>query len=252
MILYDEFGQLLGADLESIELFGCNDIAEFKEKVSDISDFFINKEGYIHKFDHYNWIDYLNYSEEKIDKVLIKQSDSTAIDAKVIVKEIYNIIEINGSNITYMIDFANKHTVDIEEEPKIDDIAKEKEDEDISPEILEQDILEEKIELDYKDMAKELDVDENMYHELLNDFILESKNDLDLMNAYIANSNYESLLKITDKLKSICMNLKISVFLPILSSIERNVRNKSYDNIDKFLDVYKKELNVLSQNIRQI
>ena len=73
MVLYDELGKLLGADTDSIKLFGCSDMADFKEKVSDISDFFVNKDGYIHKFDHYSWIDFLNYSEEENNKVLIKQ-----------------------------------------------------------------------------------------------------------------------------------------------------------------------------------
>ena len=264
MILYDEFGQLLGADKESLELFGCGNITEFKEKVSDISDFFINKEGYIHKFDHYNWIDFLNYSEEKIDKVLIRQEDNSVVEAKVTVREIYNLIEINGSKTTYMIDFTNQNILPLESE--LQNIAKEndanltleeakeniQEEIDNETEIIEQDLLEDKIEIDYSNMEKEYDVDKELYLELLNDFIIESKNDLDLMRAYILNSNYESLLKITDKLKSICTNLKLNLFLPILNAMERNVRNKSYNNIEKFLNLYKKELHILSENIRQI
>ena len=265
MILYDEFGQLLGADKESLELFGCGNITEFKEKVSDISDFFINKEGYIHKFDHYNWIDFLNYSEEKIDKVLIRQEDNSVVEAKVTVREIYNLIEINGSKTTYMIDFIDQNILPLESELQI--IAEENDANktleevqentqenktDNETEIIEQGLLEEKIEIDYSNMEKEYDVGKELYLELLNDFIIESKNDLDLMRAYILNSNYESLLKITDKLKSICTNLKLKLFLPILNAMERNVRNKSYNNIEKFLNLYKKELHILSENIRQI
>ncbi len=265
MILYDEFGQLLGADKESIELFGCDNITEFKEKVSDISDFFINKEGYIYKFDHYNWIDFLNYSEEKIDKVLIRQEENKAVEARVTIREIYNLIEINGSKTTYMIDFAKQNILTLENEPQntteendtnqTPEKAEEniqKNETDNETEIIEQDFLEEKIEIDYNSMEKEYDVDKDLYQELLNDFILESKNDLDLMSAYMLNSNYESLLKITNKLKSICTNLKLNLFLPILNAMERNVRNKSYDNIEKFLNLYKKELHILSENIRQI
>ena len=264
MILYDEFGQLLGADKESLELFGCGNITEFKEKVSDISDFFINKKGYIHKFDHYNWIDFLNYSEEDIDKVLIRQEENRAVEAKVIVREIYNLVEINTSKITYMIDFINQNILLLESESQntakennanqtIEEVQENiQENIDNKTEISEQDLLEEKIEIDYSNMEKEYDVDKELYQELLNDFILESKNDLDLMSAYMLNSNYESLLKITGKLKSICINLKLNLFLPILNAMERNVRNKSYDSIEKFLNLYKKELHILSENIRQI
>ena len=265
MILYDEFGELLGADTESLELFGCSNITEFKEKVNDISDFFVNKEGYIHKFDHYNWIDFLNYSEEKIDKVLIRQKEDKVVEAKVSVREIYNLIEINGSKITYMIDFSKQNILSLESKPQnitndsdTNQTPEESEENtqknqiENNNEIIEQDFIEEKIEIDYNGMEKEYDIDKELYQELLNDFILESKNDLDLMSAYMLNSNYESLLKITNKLKSICTNLKLNLFLPILNAMERNVRNKSYDNIEKFLELYKKELHILSQNIRQI
>ena len=259
MILYDEFGQLLGADADSIELFGCSSINEFKEKVSDISDFFVNKEGYIHKFEHYNWIDFLNYSEEEINKVLIRQKENKAVEAQIIIKEIYNLIEINGSKTTYMVDFVDQKVLYLEDEPpkaaKENDKQDKKDDklENISEkenENIEQTLLKDKIELDFNKVEKEYDVDKELYQELLNDFILESKSDLDLMSAYMANSNYESLLKITSKLKSICTNLNLNMFLPILSSVERNIRNKSYDNIEQFLDVYEKELQILMKNIR--
>ena len=111
MILFDDFGELLGSDKESLKLFGYTSIEEFKEKVEDISDFFIKKEGYLYKFDNYNWIDYLNYSEEKINKVLIRQKDNSVIEAEISIKEIYNVIEINGSKITYLIEFHNKRDI---------------------------------------------------------------------------------------------------------------------------------------------
>jgi len=260
LIFYDEFGQLLGADTESIKLFGCNNISEFKEKVSDISDFFVNKDGYIHKFDHYSWIDFLNYSEENIDKVLIKQKENNIIEAKVTVKEIYNLIKINDSETTYMIDFIKKKILPLENEPlkKVEENdIKQNDKENVQEDkinnenkTIEQDILKDKIELDYNKMENEYDIDKELYQELLNDFISESKIDLDLMSAYVVNNNYESLLKIISKLKSICTNLNLKVFLPMLSSMERNIRNKNYDGIERLLDIYKKELRILIKNIR--
>lgn len=259
MIFYDEYGQLLGADIESIKLFECSDISEFKEKVSDVSDFFVNKDGYIHKFDHYNWIDFLNYSEENIDKVLIKQKENNVIEAKVTVKEIYNLIKINDSKTTYMIDFIEKKILPLENESlkkveendiKQNDIENNQDKINNENKTIKQDILKDKIELDYNKMENEYDIDKEFYQELLNDFISESKNDLDLMSAYTANNNYESLLKIISKLKSICTNLNLKVFLPILSRMERNIRNESYDGVEQFFDIYKKELHILIKNIR--
>ena len=243
MILFDDFGKLLGSDEDSLKLFGCANIEEFKDKIDDISDYFIKKEGYIYKFDNYNWIDFLNYSEEKINKVLIKQKNNQAIEAEISIRELYNLIEINGSKITFLIEFHNKRIVDQTEEKK--DI----ENKENIPEISTKNIHPNKIELNYGIMKKEYDIDEAFYNELLNDFVLESQNDIELINAYIINGKYNSILKITNKLKNICLNLKLDTFLPILSNIEKDIRDKNYERIDKFLDEYTKELDILSRYI---
>ncbi len=243
MILYDEFGQLLGADANSIKLFGCNDINEFKEKVRDISDFFVNKDGYIHKFDHYNWIDFLNYSEENIDKVLIKQKENNVVEAQVIIKEIYNLIKINNSKTTYMVDFIEQTILPFENEPLIEVRENDKEDK-------ENNILNNKIELNYDKIKNEYDIDKEFYHELLNDFISESRSDLNLMSTYTKNNDYKALLKMIYRLKSICTNLHLSDFLSILDNIEKKVINKNYDNIKHSFDDYEKMINILIENIR--
>ncbi len=249
MILFDDFGELLGSDEESLKLFGCADIEEFKDKIDDIADYFIKKEGYLYKFDNYNWIDFLNYSGEKINKVLIRQENSQAIEAEINLREIYNIVEINGSKTTFLIDFNNKRVVEQTEKsslPKKD--AQDKESRLKTSE--ETTVHPNKIEINYSKMREEYDIDEALYNELLNDFVLESKNDIELINAYIINNKYNSILKVTNKLKNICSNLQLTVFLPILSSIEKNIRNKNYEGIEKFLDIYLKELDTLSRYIR--
>jgi len=85
--------------------------------------------------------------------------------------------------------------------------------------------------------------------ELLRDFIEESKKDLETIKAHMKNSNYDILTKTTTKLKSICSNLDLGAFISILNSIERGIKNKNYDNIKKFVDIYSKELDILSKNI---
>jgi len=60
LIYYDEYDEFLGADRKSLDLFGCKDIYEFKEKIGDVSNFFIEREGYIYKFKNYNWLDFIN------------------------------------------------------------------------------------------------------------------------------------------------------------------------------------------------
>ena len=248
MILFDDFGELLGSDEESLKLFGCTDIEEFKDKIDDIADYFIKKEGYLYKFDNYNWIDFLNYSGEKINKVLIKQKNNQAVEAEISLREIYNLIEINGSKTTFLIDFSKKRVVKQIEEKSLP--KKDTEDKENIEETSKENIHPNKLEINYSKMKEEYDIDETLYNELLNDFVLESQNDIELINAYIINNKYNSILKVTNKLKNICLNLKLNVFLPILSSIEKHIRNKNYEGIDKFLDIYVKELDILSRYIR--
>ena len=244
MILFDDFGELLGSDEESLKLFGCTNIEEFKDKIDDISNYFVKKEGYIYKFDNYNWIDFLNYSEEKVNKVLIRQKDKQAIEAEINIKEIYNIAEINRSKTTFLIDFCKKRVIEQIEEENEKDIENNK------PQISKENIYSNEIELDYSKMEKEYDIDEAFYNELLNDFISESQSDIKLINAYIINNKYSSILRVTTKLKNICLNLKLNAFLPILNSIEKNIRNKNYEGIEEFLEIYIKELDILSRYIR--
>ena len=249
MILFDDFGELLGSDKESLKLFGYTSIEEFKEKVEDISDFFIKKEGYLYKFDNYNWIDYLNYSEEKINKVLIRQKDNSVIEAEISIKEIYNVIEINGSKITYLIEFHNKRDIKhIEKEKLIKQDSQKNIDKDSKNN--RENIKVNKIELSYDKIKEEYDINEDFYNELLNDFISESKSDIELINAYIINNKYNSILRVTNKLKKICLNLKLNSFLSILSDIDRNIKNSNYESIEKLLDKYVKELDILSRYIR--
>ncbi len=246
MILYDENGRLLAVDKQSIEFFGYVDIENFKKEVRDIADFFIEKEGYIYKFEHFNWIDYLNYSEEDTCKALIKKTDRMYIEVEISVDELFPLVDIDGSKTIYAIYLLNP----VEKELKIEDAKEENEnihkDNDLP---LEEEILVKDIDINYEEIEEKLGLDKELYLELLQDFIRESKKDLEIIDTHMKNSNYDILTKTTTKLKSICLNLDLGAFISILSSIERGIKNKNYDNIKKFVDIYSKELDILSKSL---
>ena len=241
MIFYDEYDTIIGVDSDSIELFGYKDIKEFKKEVNDISDFFIKKDGYIYKFEHYNWLDFINYSEEPANKVLIAQKNGNLIEAEISVNEIFPMININNSKIIFGVRFVNpikkekskflqpNDTTDTIESLKKDTIAND----------------EFKNILSIKENAQKLDISEDFYNELLQDFFKAHEKYMKQIKKYIENNHYEEVAKIILILKSICSNLKLSGIIPILNSMVKDIKNKNYKSMQKFLSIYKKDIKIL-------
>ncbi len=241
MIFYDEYDTIIGVDSDSIELFGYKDIKEFKKEVNDISDFFIKKDGYIYKFEHYNWLDFINYSEEPVNKVLIAQKNGNLIESEISVNEIFPMININNSKIIFGVSFINpikkekseflqpNYTTDTIEALKKDTIAND----------------EFKNILSIKENAQKLDISEDFYNELLQDFFKAHEKYMKQIKKYIENNHYEEVAKIILILKSICSNLKLSGIIPILNSMVKDIKNKNYKSMQKFLSIYKKDIKIL-------
>ena len=248
MILYDESGRILAVDKQSIKFFGYTDIESFKQEVNDIADFFIEKEGYIHKFEHFNWIDYLNYSEEDINKALMRKTDGKCVEVEISVDELFPLVDVDGSKSIYAIYLLSP----VEKELKSEDV---KENENIhkNDELpSEEQILVKDIDIDYEEIEEKLGLDKELYLELLRDFIEESKKDLETIKAHMENSNYDILTKIINKLTSVCTNLNLSDFNPILSGIRSDIDSKNFDDIIKFLNIFSSKLDKLSQNLKRI
>ncbi len=239
MIYYDEYNMIIGVDRDSIEFFGCNDVDEFQKDIDDISNLFIKKSGYIYKFDNYTWLDFINYSQEPAKKVLIAQKNGDVIEAEITVKEIFPTININNSKIIYGIEFINPLKKEIIE--KKDDIKsvilKNEKFDDLRDES--------KIVLNREENSQKMDISEDFYDELLHDFFEEHDKYMEKIENYIFNNHYEEVAKIISVIKSICLNLKLNNLTPILNSMEKNIKNKNYENVQKFLDIYKKDINLL-------
>ncbi len=244
MVFYDEYDEIIGVDRSSIDFFGCSDIDEFKKDIDDVSNLFIKKDGYVYKFDHYTWLDFINYSQESINKVLIAQKNGDIVEAEVIVNEIFPTININNSKIIYGVEFVNPT---IKEYNKTTDNDKHNE-----INIIKTDDKylqnENKITLDREKNSKKLDVSKDFYDELLHDFFEEHDKYIKLIENYIYDNHYEEVLKIIFILKSICSNLKLNNLIPVLKSIEKDIKNKNYKSLQKFLEIYKKDVDLLRKS----
>ncbi len=248
MIFYDEYDKFLGADKASLEFFNCRDIYDFDEKIGDVANLFVKKEGYIYKFENYNWIDFVNYSEEPIKKVLISIDDAI-YEAEIKISEIFPIININDSSVIYGIEFKNPTKVK-NDDVELGDVSKiETIDEITINSTKELPPVNTKISIDISKNAEAIEVDEELYRDLLSDFVIENAKYIKIAEDSIKKSDYSNIGYVVSVLKSISINLKLDDLIPVLNAIDRDVRNKNYKNIEKFLEIYKKEVDSIEHFI---
>ena len=107
LILYDKSGVFLGLGNQELYLLGYEDMEEFKNYHNDFADLFINKPGYIFKFQNFSWIDYTLHSGTPNRKVLIKAKSGKEIETSLIINEIFLNKEINGANTCFCIELSN-------------------------------------------------------------------------------------------------------------------------------------------------
>ena len=73
MLIYDSQKQLVGASEEYLHIFGFETLQQFQQKFSDFSELFVKKPGYVHDFQHVNWIDFVDCADSLEDaKVIIE------------------------------------------------------------------------------------------------------------------------------------------------------------------------------------
>ena len=58
MILYDDKYNFLGMSSHTLGFLGYEDIQEFISMHNDFANVFVQKEGFIYKYDNFNWIDF--------------------------------------------------------------------------------------------------------------------------------------------------------------------------------------------------
>jgi len=237
LVFYDEYNNFLGADKESLEFFNCKDIYDFNENIGDIANLFVKKEGYIYKFENYNWIDFVNYSEESIKKVLISiNGDVSEVDIKI--NEIFPIININNSSVIYGIEFKNAIKVEDDKSFKTTNSSTKKSLEEPSS-------TQSNITIDIDKNSKSIEIDDNFYKELLVDFVGENNKYVEIIKNSIIKNDYDNIEHIVSILKSISTNLNLNDLIPVLNAIDENAKHKNYKNIENFLEIYEKKVNLI-------
>ncbi|MDR2080782.1 MAG: hypothetical protein LBP54_02700 [Campylobacteraceae bacterium] len=89
MILYDKDTKFIGVSADVLSVLGYEDMSAFMAYNNDVADLFVNKQGYVHKFDDFSWINYVLNGSLPSKNVIIKQRNGGEIGASISIAEIF-------------------------------------------------------------------------------------------------------------------------------------------------------------------
>ncbi|MDR1460692.1 MAG: hypothetical protein LBI78_03530 [Campylobacteraceae bacterium] len=89
MILYDKDAKFLGVSADILSVLGYEDINAFMTYNNDVADLFVNRQGYVHKFDNFSWISYVLNGSLSNKNVIIKTRNSNEIEASISITELF-------------------------------------------------------------------------------------------------------------------------------------------------------------------
>jgi hypothetical protein len=89
LILYDKDTKFIGVSADVLSVLGYEDMSAFMAYNNDVADLFVNKQGYVHKFDDFSWINYVLNGSLPSKNVIIKQRNGGEIGASISISEIF-------------------------------------------------------------------------------------------------------------------------------------------------------------------
>ncbi len=237
MIYYDGCNNLLAIDKNSLKLFDCQDIEEFNDKIGDVSNLFLKEDGYFYRFDYFEWVDFIDFSKDSTNKVLIPKKNGETVEAKITISEIFPINNVVNINIIYGIEFTNIKKINLQ---------KIRERKNIKEKFILKSLLSEEKKLNKACLMQNLGLEEEFFEELLRDFKEENKKYILQIENKISENNYKSILNIISTLTSMAQNLKFDDLIPILRNMEKNIKNQNYADMKNFFDIYKEEIKLFN------
>jgi hypothetical protein len=89
LILYDKDTKFLGVSADILSVLGYENISTFMAYNNDVADLFVNKQGYVHKFDNFSWISYVLNGSLPNKNVIIKTRNGNEIEASISITELF-------------------------------------------------------------------------------------------------------------------------------------------------------------------
>ncbi len=118
MVLYNNKSEFIGIGKDDLNFLGYDDIHEFKTFVNDFADLFIEKSGYVHKFDNFSWIDYVLHSGACNKNAIIRLKNGKEIETGIKIREIMLITASSDDDIYYGVELKKGSEVACDEKIK--------------------------------------------------------------------------------------------------------------------------------------
>ncbi|BCD60652.1 MULTISPECIES: Hpt domain-containing protein [unclassified Nitratiruptor] len=100
MLLYDSKRQLVAIDEKILEVTGFESTKDLFNRVDDIAELFVNRPGYVYKFQNFSWIDYVLYNPAKTHLAII-ETNRGGIEVKI---EIHTLVSKSGDIAFFCVD----------------------------------------------------------------------------------------------------------------------------------------------------
>ncbi len=118
MILYDDKYNFLGMSSDTLSFLGYEDIGEFLSQHNDFANLFVNKEGYIYKFDNFAWIDFVLYSGSTNKKAAVTLKNGQEAEVSVSIKELFLAQNLEGAKKLFSVKIISDNFNEISKTPR--------------------------------------------------------------------------------------------------------------------------------------
>ena len=103
--------------------------------------------------------------------------------------------------------------------------------------------------MNLKELAMELDMEEDEIHELLKIFIESSESDLDRLQKAVDKGDHKQVANSAHSIKGASANLGFMDIFSVAKSIERKARDKSLDDVSDEVLIIKDRVSVIAKSI---
>lgn len=111
MVLYDKNFKPIGISQDILNFLGYEDMDDFKTYATDIADLFVQKSGYIYKFENFSWIKYILHSGAPNKSALIKLKHGKEREIQLSIKELF-LFEEGNDDLYYEVNIINNFLQD--------------------------------------------------------------------------------------------------------------------------------------------
>ncbi|BCD62669.1 hypothetical protein NitYY0826_C1552 [Nitratiruptor sp. YY08-26] len=241
MILYDAQKRIIAINEQTLEMLGYSSLEEFKKEVTDLSQFFVKKPGYIHQFRSFHWIDYVLTNTTVTHRALLQTKDGKVLEVFLKVTQLGSLHNLsNYYLVTFEFNTFNEECIIANIQPqqaqaKPTQPATSTPAMQPEPEYIN---IEEKEmpSLDLESISIELNLDQEIILDFIKEYISHAVEKLDEINSFIKKRDTKSLYSTIHTLKGVAANLRLKPIQEVLSQVKKE--SSVEEMVEKLQDFY--------------